>query len=160
MGLHELPNKKELFAELIVLLTAEREALVAAQRTSAEGVTHADARSDGSKDMRATEASYIARGQALRVQALHADLERVSAMSVKQLSPEAPIALSALVELDGEKIVLLAPAGGGTALADGRVRVVTPSAPIGRALIGGRLGDFIELERGAEVSEHEITAVG
>ncbi len=157
MGLRDLPNKDALHAELVATLTAEHEALVSAQRTSAEGVTHADARSDGSKDMRATEASYIARGQAQRVQALHADLERVSAMPIKGFGAEDPIALSALVELDGDKVVLVAPAGGGTVLAGGRVRVVTPQAPIGRALIGARQGDLIELE--AQSLEYEITAI-
>src|SRR5690349_18588003 len=90
-------DKAALYQSLVASLTETRDRLVAAQRLSVEGVTHEDARAEGDKDMRATEASYVARGQAMRVEALESDLARVVAMKVRKFKPDDPIALSALV---------------------------------------------------------------
>ncbi len=61
-----------------------------------------------------------------------------------------PIGLGAIVEIeDGElgKTVFIAPAGAGEELTgpggDGFFHVVTPQAPLGRALIGKRVGDYV-----------------
>lgn len=154
-------DKAALHRELVSTLERELQTLVAAQRLSSEGVTHADAKADGIKDMRATEASYIARGQALRVSALREDLDRVAAMKPRSFAAEDAIALSAVVTLvDGEEHetrVFLAPAGGGTTL--GELRVITPASPLGRALLGKRVEDITEVVRGGATSELEIVAV-
>jgi hypothetical protein len=63
-------DKSALHAKLVANLTLARDKLASAQKLSQEGVTHEDARSEGDKDMRATEASYVARGQAMRVEQL------------------------------------------------------------------------------------------
>ncbi len=151
-------DKAALHRELIANLERELETLTAAQRLSSEGVTHADARADGDKDMRATEASYIARGQAMRVTALRDDLERVVGLKLRSFGEEDSIALSALVtvldEDDRETLVFLAPAGGGTQLGD--VKVITPASPLGRALLGKRRGDLLEVERGGGTDELEV----
>lgn len=157
-----LDDKRALQAELLARLEAEHATLVNAQRLSSEGVTHADARSDGSKDMRSTEASYIARGQALRAEALEEDVAKVRAMKVRAFPSEAAVALSAVVEVEDEegerRVVFVAPAGGGETVGDG-VQVVTPRSPLGRALVGAREGDVVELERGGATSEIELVGV-
>lgn len=155
-------DKQALHRSLLGALAAELETLEAAQRLSSEGVTHADAKADGIKDMRATEASYIARGQALRVASLRADLERVEALRVRPFGPDDPIALSAVVTVcdddDQSRRMFLAPAGGGTRLGD--IRVVTPGSPMGRALLGRRVGDEVEVKAGpAGGQQLEITDV-
>ena len=158
-------DKPSLHAALIETLEAQRATMLAAQKTSSEGVTHADARSDGSKDMRATEASYVARGQAQRVDALDGDLARVRATRVRAFAEDAPIALSALVVLsdadDRRRTVYLAAAGGGVRIAMGgaEVQVITPQSPLGRALVGATIGDDVAVVRGAETLDHEILAV-
>lgn len=157
-----LDDKGALRDELLARLEAERDTLVQAQRLSQEGVTHADAKSDGSKDMRATEASYIARGQAMRAEALEADVAKVRAMKLRSFGEGDAIALGAVVEVADEqgkrRAVFVAPAGGGETLAGG-VDVVTPRSPLGRALMGAQEGDFIELERGGRTDELEVATV-
>ena len=143
---------------------AQRHVVLAAQRRSQEGATHAENKAEGDKDMRATEASYVARGQAQRVMALEADLGKVAGMTVRAFPEGAPIALSALVELEGDagrSVVFLAPAGGGTRLAAGEasVLVVTPAAPLGRALLGAREGDSVEVQKAGAVEVLEILGV-
>jgi len=158
-------DKSRVHAALVAALEKDRDTLVAAQRLTAEGVIHPDARSDGSKDMRATEASYIARGQAQRAEALETDLARVKAMKLRALSDEDTVALSALVTLlvgeDEERLVFIAPAGGGVrvALDDRTVHVVTPASPMGRAVLGRRVGDVVELDRGGKTTELSVEAL-
>lgn len=152
-------------AALLAALEKDRDTLVAAQRLSAEGVTHPDARSDGSKDMRATEASYIARGQAQRAEALEADVAKVRRMTLRLFDERDAVAVSALVTLrigeEEERLVFLAPAGGGVrvVLEGATVHVVTPVSPMGRAIVGAEVGDVVELERGGEVKELSIDGI-
>jgi transcription elongation GreA/GreB family factor len=150
---------------LVAELEARRTTLMAAQKTSSEGVTHADAQSDGGKDMRSTEASYIARGQAQRVDALDADLARVRSLRIRAFDGRSPVALSALVQLldgDGQsRVVFIAPAGGGVRLsqAGASVQVVTPASPLGRALLGAALGDDVVVEGAGATQEYELAAI-
>jgi transcription elongation GreA/GreB family factor len=151
-------DKRALRDALAAALERERDTMVA-QRISSEGVTHEDGRAEGSKDMRATEASYIARGQALRAEALEADVARVKGMPLRAFTPDDVIAISAVVRLVGDggaaQLVFLAPAGGGTRLASaaGEIQVITPQSPLGRALVGATQGETIEVERAAATEE-------
>ncbi len=162
---HAGVDKAEVHAALLSALEKDRDTLVAAQRLSAEGVTHPDARSDGSKDMRATEASYIARGQAQRAEALEADVAKVRRMALRAFGEGDAVAVSALVTLlvgeDEERVVFIAPAGGGVrvTLDEVTVHVVTPISPMGRAIVGAQVGDVLELERGGGVTELSIEGI-
>ncbi len=77
-----------------------------------------------------------------------------------------PISLGAVVEIeDGTagKTLFLAPAGAGEELTgpdgDGFFHVVTPRAPLGKALLGKRVGDVIETMVKGELTEWTITFV-
>jgi transcription elongation GreA/GreB family factor len=157
-------DKGALRERLLEALRASRETVAAAQRTTQQGVTHEDARAEGDKDMRATEASYVARGQAMRVEALDGDIGRVVSMQLRSFTEDEPVALSAVVTLEndsGERRVFLAPAGGGERLQAGgiSVSVVTPSSPLGRALVGAHAGDSIRYRRGDTEDEVEIVEI-
>lgn len=85
----------------------------------------------------------------------------------KPLKPRDPVALGAVVEIeDGQagKTLFIAPAGAGEELTgpdgDGLFYVVTPQAPLGRALMGKRVGDVIETMVKGELTEWTITFVG
>ena len=96
------------------------------------------------RDTRGLEQSYLARGQAQRVAELEAAVADTTALVLRT---GASVAMTALVtvEEDGtERRFFVAPHGGGSELAGG-VQVVTPSSPLGRALIGKRLDDEIEV---------------
>ena len=149
------------------LISALRDALAvaeAAHASATEGVTHEDARSEGDKDMRATEQSYVARGQAMRVEELRAGLAAVEKMRARAWGEDEPIASGALVSVldddDGATHrYLIAPAGGGTQLAGG-VQVVTPKSPLGRALCGKRAGDEVEVAIAGATRTLTIDEVG
>jgi transcription elongation GreA/GreB family factor len=140
-------DKAVLQAELVAQLAAALEGAQRAHAAALEGATHTEARAENPKDTRGLEQSYLARGQAQRVTELEAGVAAVAGLVLRSFAPADPIALGALVtvEEDGEpQDLLLAPHGGGSVLAGG-VQVVTPTSPLGRALLGRRLDDDVEV---------------
>lgn len=155
------PNKEALKAELIAQLSSQLETAQRAHASAIEGATHAEARPENDKDTRGLEQSYLARGQAQRVAELEAAVAAVTALALRSFTARDPVALGALVTVDedGELQALwLAPHGGGSLLAGG-VQVVTPSSPLGRALLGKRVDDEIELRLPGRVRGLVITQI-
>ncbi|MEZ4308216.1 MAG: GreA/GreB family elongation factor [Polyangiaceae bacterium] len=158
----DLPSKQSLKDELAAHLTAELEAVERAHRETTKAATHEEAKPENDKDTRALEQSYLARGQAARVEDLRTGLADVHAMTTRAFTAENPIALGALItaeEGDATLLLLLAPAGGGLRLASGAVQVVTARSPLGRALLGKHEGDDIELPLAGKVRELSILEV-
>lgn len=158
-----VPAKPALRDELLRLLQSDLDRLEAAHKAALEGATHAEAKPENSKDTRALEQSYLARGQALRVVEMRFAVEQVREMPVDPLPEGRPIGLGALVtahEDDEARELFVTPYGGGISLADGAVQVVTISSPLGRALLGKRVGDVCELNAAGKQRELEIVAIG
>jgi transcription elongation GreA/GreB family factor len=157
-----LPAKSDLKAELLARLTEELGVLERAHEAAREGATHEEAKPEGDKDTRALEQSYLARGQARRVEELRSAVANVAALSTADLGAHGPAALGALViadEDDETRTFFLAPAGGGLSLAGGTVQVVTPRSPVGRALLGKRDGDLCETLGGGRTRELVVRTV-
>jgi transcription elongation GreA/GreB family factor len=144
-------KKEALVSSLVAALRDALAIAEAAHASATEGAVHEDARSEGDQDMRATEQSYVARGQAMRVEELRSGLAAVEKMRARPWGEDEAIASGALVVVEdgdgAEHRYLVAPAGGGTQLAGG-VQVVTPKSPLGRALCGKRAGDEVEVAIG------------
>lgn len=154
-----VPSKKALKIELLEQLEKTRASLVAAHLATKEGATHEEAKPENDKDTRALEQSYLARGQAMRIEALLAGLAKTTAMDVS----ETEVARAgALLEAEDEKEQVvrffLAPEGGGVKLS-GDVQVVTPSSPLGDALVGKRKGDDVELKLAGKTRSFSVLSV-
>lgn len=151
-------DKQHLLATLRSRLADDLAALVRRQQDTAHAATHAENRSEHSKDTRATEQSYLARGLAQRVEDLQAASERLARLEPTRFAFESEIGLGALVSLYDEESETterwwLVPAAGGIDLEmapagvaaedpeHARVRTVTPAAPLGRSLVGLTVGD-------------------
>jgi hypothetical protein len=157
-------DKAELRRRILEALDATRAALMDAQKASQEAATHEETRAESGKDMRSTELSYIARGQAMRVQAIEIERARVAAMPLTTFAPGAALAASALVRIadaQGERRVFLAPGGGGQRIrvGDEVIDIVTPSSPLGEALLGAYAGDDVTIEKGGRDEELQILAL-
>ncbi len=138
-------TKDALRAQLAEMLAAALEVARAAHAAAVEGATNSEARPENSKDTRGLEQSYLARGQAQRVAELEAAVADTAALVLRRSNA---IAMSAVVTIDEdgtERRFFVAPHGGGSELAGG-VQVVTPSSPLGRALIGKRVDDDVEVK--------------
>ena len=152
------PNRKALKTELLAMLEQTLATLEAAHAAAREGATHEQAKPENDKDTRAIEQSYLARGQAMRIEALQAGLAALGTMSLAEGEVGR---LGALIEAeeDGEPVAFfLAPEGGGTKLKGG-IQVVTPASPLGQALLGKRAGDEVELKLAGKTRFFELVDV-
>jgi len=157
-----LVSKNDLKQELLRLLHKDLEALQQAHRATREAATHEEAKPENDKDTRALEQSYLARGQALRVEELTAAVAAVQVMPAHPYSEDHPVAVGALVRVDEdgqERLFFVAPEGGGAWLAEGTVQVITARSPLGRAMIGKRAGDDCAAKIGGRDRALEIVEV-
>lgn len=159
-----LPDKAAVREALRDAIQAARDTMIVAAAQTREGAVHEESRAEGDKDMRSTEQSYLARGQAMRAEELGEQLERLRRMEARAFGDEDPIGPDALVGLsvdDAPRVFYVVPYGGGTALkVDGvDVTVVTPASPVGRALIGRRVGDDFELSVRGQLREWIVEAI-
>lgn len=157
-----MTDKSALRAELLAQLTAALELAQVAHAAAVDGATNEESRAENDKDTRGLEQSYLARGQAQRVAELEAAVKDISVLALRTFTHRDPAAISALVTVDedgAEHRFFLAPHGGGSLLA-GAIQVVTPSSPLGRALIGKRVDDEVEIRLPGKLRSLVVTAIG
>lgn len=162
---HEV-DKRALVAALKARLEAEIVEATRLAKDAAEGATHEDNKPEGDKDMRSTEASYIARGQAERVRTLESALLALSAMPVKRFEDGDLIQVSAIVELsDGkstDRYLLVSAAGGLRLRSDPsapEVQTLAVQSPLGKALLGLTAGDEAEVATPKGMKSYEVVSV-
>ena len=160
----KLPPKEAVIDALRVAIRQRLSTMADAARETREGATHEENRAEGDKDMRSTEQSYLARGQAMRTEELADELQRLEAMVARPFAKDAVIAIGALVCVlvdEKKRVFFVAPHGGGTELTvDGvPVTVVTGASPVGAALLGKRAGDDFELMARGKLAEWVIDVV-
>jgi transcription elongation GreA/GreB family factor len=153
------PTKQAVVAVLRDALRAELHAVESVAAMARDEASSAETRSEGKYDTRATEASYLARGQAWRV----AELRQLTAW-YQLFDPNQPLdtptaQVGALVEVDGPRreLLFIAPVGGGRIEVDGvSVRVISPSSPMGEGLLELEAGDEFELEGPTGPIQHSL----
>lgn len=145
-------------------LAQELAGVEAAAALARDEVQSDETRQEGQYDTRATEASYLARGQAERI----ADLRALAAwfeVYDPQARLEEPVvqvgALVTLVEDGGaERVFFVAPQGGLATEVDGRrVTVISPSSPLGVAMEELEEGDGFEVDSPRGIVEYEVRAL-
>jgi transcription elongation GreA/GreB family factor len=141
-------------ASLMSALEAALATARAAHESAIEGATHAESRPENDKDTRGLEQSYLARGIAQRVADLEAAVVAVAKLPVARVNVGG---IGALVTLDDGRRFLIATHGGGLVVDE--VTVVTPTSPIGRALIGRRVDDECEVAIGGKARTMTVTDV-
>ena len=157
-------DKKALVARVLEQLLRDRNTLMASARETRAGAIHEESRPENDKDTRGLEASYLARGQAARVEEMEEAIARLRHLDLRQFGPDDEIDLSALVEVEVDeepRLWFLAPAGGGIEVTVGErtIQFLTPAAPMGRALIGKVEGDDFEIKLGPRRREIVIVSV-
>jgi transcription elongation GreA/GreB family factor len=146
-------DKKQLTAQL-----AEKLKHIFQQAERANLDAGADAKSG------APRAVNLAAATNARLEAARQAWQAVTDFKPVPLAKGQRIGLGALVEVeDGEcgKTLFVAPAGAGEELTgpggDGLLQVVTPASPLGRGLLGKKVGDVVEVMVKGELAEWEIT---
>ncbi|HEY1548994.1 MAG TPA: GreA/GreB family elongation factor [Kofleriaceae bacterium] len=147
-------DKARLRTELLGRLEAQLATARAAHAAAIEGATDEEARPENDKDTRGLEQSYLARGYAQRVAELEA---AVASIAVMTIAKQSRVAIGAIVATADDRVFFIAGHGGGVELGD--VTVVTPTSPLGRALLGKRIDDECEVAVGDTRRTLEITSV-
>jgi transcription elongation GreA/GreB family factor len=159
----------QLTAKLEASARSALDASEAAAVEAREGATPAEKREDARA---AHELGGLGRAQERRAQKALAEIDalrtfRPSAPTAN--SNASPVGLGAVVEIEdadsGEgRTFFLAPVGAGVTLTgpggDGFLSVVTPISPIGRAVLGRKVGDVVDVTVEGEPREWTITWIG
>ncbi len=146
-------NKTALLRAVITELENDLHRQQDANKQASAGATDGEARAETKWDTCGLESSYLARGHAMQFKALVADLETLRTFMIP-VYDRLPIGVGALVEteLDKEKMLcfLLPCAGGIEVNFEGReVSVITPSSPIGAALMDKKTGAKFSFRAGS-----------
>ena len=162
-------DKMQLVAQLQAQLeTSARAALTARDGLAAEareGATPDEKREDARA---AHQLANLGRAQQKRAKLAMAELDSLARFRPAPLPARAAIGLGAIVEIEdadtGEgRTFFLAPVGAGVTLTgpggDGLLSVVTPASPIGRAVLGRKLSDVVDVTVDGDLREWAITYV-
>jgi transcription elongation GreA/GreB family factor len=156
-------NKQALLTQIIARLQTELTLL-----TSAALATHAEATDEENKaedkyDTRGLEASYLAMGQSKAAEEAAQSVAQFTAMSIRNFAPNEPVSLGALVTLEDQasNYYFIGPRAGGTEVEhEGQtVMVITPQSPLGRRLMGRKMGDTLQLDLGGRQNSFRVAAV-
>ena len=141
---------------------AARACAVAAE-VARDGATANEKREDARV---ALEFGGLARGQGLRLERAKEDLDALAHFQPQPLAPGGRAQIGAIIEIEDEdstegRSFFLSPVGAGAELTmpggDGYLSVVTPTSPIGRAVLGKRCGDSFEVTVEGETRYWKIT---
>jgi transcription elongation GreA/GreB family factor len=161
-------DKQALIEQLAARLRDSAGVARKAGQLAAEEARDGASPAEKSQDARvALEYAGLARGQTQRANRLVADLATLESFRPPAaLAAGALVGLGAIVEVEDEtrgRTFFLAPVGAGVELTgpggDGFLSVVTPGSPIGRAVMGRRVGDTLEVSVDGEPREWTITFV-
>jgi transcription elongation GreA/GreB family factor len=157
-------DKPALRAAILAALREEQERQARAAADAHEEATSEESRPENKWDTHSQEAAYLAEGQSRQVQEAAEAIGLFAALPLPAFAPADPVALGALVTLDSGGNVaryLLGPRAGGltVATAEGEVMVLTPQSPLGRQVLGRRVGDEITTPRGGRSIRARIAAI-
>lgn len=159
-------NKQELIAQLVRQLEASARSALSARDAAAheakEGATPDEKREDARA---AHQLQTMGAAQQRRAQQALADVDALARFKPGAMST---IGVGAIVEIEDEetgegRTFFLAPVGAGMTLTgpggDGLLSVVTPASPIGKAVLGRRVGDVVDITVDGDVREWQISYV-
>ncbi len=157
-------NKPALRDAIIAQLRADLALQTGAALLARDEAISEESRAENKYDTHSQEAAYLAEGQARQAAEIEASIAHYAALPLPDFSASDAIALGALVKLDsGGKSTwyFLGPRAGGMELrAEGRdVLVVTPQSPLGRQLVGKRVGDLVTLPGRGPAATQRIATV-
>ena len=157
------PYKLGLLELVRARVAGELLAMQAAARETSEAANHPEAKPENDKDTRKLELSYLAAGQAVRVRDLEQACRALAVCPVEPRADDEPIRVGALVTISSEGVtqqLFLLPAGGGITVGSPEpVSVTTPASPLGRALLGQRVGSSVDVVVAGKTREIEVLAV-
>lgn len=160
----------QLVAQLVSQLEASARAALSARDATVSEARDGATPDEKREDARAAhQLGGLGRAQQRRAQQALAEIDSLTGFRPRPLPESSAIGVGAIVEIEdadsGEgRTFFLAPVGAGVMLTgpggDGLLSVVTPGSPIGRAVLGRRLRDVVDVTVDGNLREWEITYIG
>jgi len=158
-------NKSGLLKQILCMLELVHQNACTATARAKDTATNKNNVAENKYDTLGLEAAYLAHGQAQRVVECQRDLAEFKKMKAIDFTDQSPIAPGALIELKDEngeeKHLFLGPAAGGLKFCfeQKQILIVTPSAPLGKAMLGCLVSDELDVNIGGKNTHYEIMAV-
>jgi transcription elongation GreA/GreB family factor len=140
-------DKSSLRTAILAQLQAELALQTRAALLARDEAISEESRAENKYDTHSQEAAYLAEGQARQALEIEGHLAAYSALPLPSFGATDAIGIGAVIELEsgeGENtLYFLGPRAGGleTTVGGKKVLVITPQSPIGRELMGRRVGD-------------------
>lgn len=156
-------DKADVVAAAIGELEAERDRMHRFAEETRKAATHEEARPENDKDTRGLEQSYLARGQAMRVEDLGESIQLLRFMTIVSAPDVVQVGtLVTVLNLDDdlERTLFVAPVGGVVVeVSAQKITLIHTNTPMGRALLGKREGDDFVLKIAGREREFEVVTV-
>jgi transcription elongation GreA/GreB family factor len=162
-------DKQDLMTQLERQLREKaRDAARSARECADEAMNGASSKEKTVDSRVAIEFASLARGQKERATKATSALQAIEGFTPPALSNRSRVEVGAVVEIEDEesgegRTFFLAPVGAGMTLlgpdGDGHLSVVTPVSPIGKAVLGKRVGDVVDVTVKGDVREWQIVWV-
>jgi transcription elongation GreA/GreB family factor len=138
-------EKARLIEQIVASLSQNLGVLEKAARASHAEATHESSKAESKYDTRGLEAAYLAGGQARQAKEILDSIKLYETLKPRDFSADAPIDLTALVELEAggaRSLYFIGPKNGGLEIEHQRqeIIVITPQSPLGQNLMGKRAG--------------------
>lgn len=162
-------NKIELISAIVVELERVYEIALSATQAAINDATDEETVPEHKYDTLALEASYLAHGQAVRVQECEKDILTYKTLIEREVANGSAVSgnvrLGSFVILidedDKSSYFFMGPCAGGVSVEYQamKVAIVTENAPLGRAMMGKAIGDEVELRLGAKTVFYDVETV-
>jgi transcription elongation GreA/GreB family factor len=144
-------NKYAVLQLILEKLSADLDIAQRAAQTAYETATHEENIAENKYDTLGLEASYLAAGQAKRVEEIKQSLALCQNLQVRAYDDQRGIEVGTLLGLEDENSrqqwLFLAPDAAGLKIevVGQPVTVITPRSPLGKSLLGKRVDDEVEI---------------
>ncbi|NWB53623.1 GreA/GreB family elongation factor [Pseudomonas sp. F8002] len=158
-------NKHAVHQLVLDKLAVDLDVAQRAAQTAYETATHEENIAENKYDTLGLEASYLAAGQARRVEEIKQALTLCQNMQLRAYDDQRGIEVGALLGLvdenDRQQWLFLAPDGAGLKVdvVGQPVTVITPRSPLGKSLLGKFEGDEVEILVGGARQQFAVTEV-
>lgn len=155
-------NKESVRKDILRQLRDDYENAIQSAADAHDAATNEESKAENKYDTRGLEASYLAEGQSRRVAELEQAIAMYEKLEIAEFTGESPIRLTALVTLEDSlehcKRLFIGPVSGGMKVVLGELEymVVTPKAPLGRSLIGKRVGEEVTISAAGCTTHYDI----
>lgn len=162
-----LVDKTALREAIVAQLRRDLALQVGAAQLARDEAISEESRPENKYDTHSQEAAYLAEGQARQAAEIEAGLAHYASLPLPEFGPTDTIAVGALVELRPQggnaksSWYFLGPRAGGMELQieEKSVLLVTPQSPLGRQLLGKRIGDTVQTPTRGKPTPQEILTV-